>query len=163
MQVFVGIGSNLQEPLQQVKQATSRLMQLPGLHFCQASSYYQSSPLGPPDQPDFINRVVSLETDFTPECLLDCLQNLENEQGRVRATRWGPRIIDLDILLYGDLLMATERLTVPHAGLKERAFFLYPLAEIAPHLILPTGESVATLKTQCDAGNILMLEPEKFG
>lgn len=149
MIVFIGIGSNLQDPLQQVIAATEQLQQLPETIFLQASSCYQSPPLGPPDQPNFINRVVSLETQLFPEPLLDCLQAIENAQGRVRLQHWGPRVIDLDILLYGEQIIASPRLTIPHAGLKERAFVLYPLAEIAPDLILPSGESVLKLKAEC--------------
>lgn len=143
---FVGIGSNLQDPLQQVHIATASLRQLPQSTVERVSSCYHSPPLGPPDQPYFINRVVSLDTALSPEALLDHLQALEQQQGRVRSVHWGPRTIDLDILLYGERVITTERLTIPHAGLTQRAFFFYPLAEIAPELILPSGESVAALK-----------------
>ncbi len=112
--------------------------------------FYESEPFRAEKyQPRFINRVAALETALPPEQLLDALQEMERQQGRVRLKRWGPRIIDLDILLYGDDIIHTERLTVPHIGIKERAFVLYPLTEIAPDLILPTGESVAQLKAQC--------------
>lgn len=149
MLAFIGMGSNLENPLQQIRMATTRLTQLPHTTFCQASSCYQSPPLGPSHQPDYINCVVAVETQLSPVQLLDCLQAIELEQGRVRLERWGPRTIDLDILLYGDQVIATTRLTVPHAGLPNRAFFLYPLMEIAPELILPNGESVAELKINC--------------
>lgn len=142
---FIGIGSNLQDPLQQVHIATVSLQQLPHTRVERISSCYQSPPLGPPDQPHFINRVVSLHTALSPEELLDQLQAIEQRQGRVRSVHWGPRVIDLDILLYGERVITTERLTIPHAGLTQRAFFLYPLAEIAPELILPNGESVLAL------------------
>jgi len=146
---FIGIGSNLQNPQRQVKIATLRLTQLPASAFCQASSYYQSPPLGPANQPDYINRVVSIETDLSPQDLLNYLQQIEREQGRVDRQRWGPRVIDLDILLYGNRIITTQQLTIPHVGLKDRAFVLYPLAEIAPDLVLPDGESVLSLKEQC--------------
>ncbi len=145
MLVFIGIGSNLQDPLQQVRLATDRLAQLPKTIFGQASACYQSPPFGPVEQPDFVNRVVSIDTKLSPEELLDALQAIEHEQGRVRLQHWGPRTIDLDILLYGEQVIATSRLTVPHPGLKERAFVLYPLAEIAPQLILPSGEKIKDL------------------
>lgn len=149
VRVFIGIGSNLQDPLRQAQLAAARLRELPETVFGQASSYYQTPPLGPVDQPDFINQVVSLETALSPEQLLDCLQAIEHEQGRIRLKHWGPRIIDLDILLYGNKIMRTDRLTIPHAGLKERAFFIYPLAEIAPDLMLPSGEKILDLKAAC--------------
>ncbi|MBS0351123.1 MAG: 2-amino-4-hydroxy-6-hydroxymethyldihydropteridine diphosphokinase [Proteobacteria bacterium] len=145
MLVFIGLGSNLQDPLRQVITASEELRFLQDTHFCQASSCYQSSPLGPSDQPDYINRVVSMETRLAPELLLDQLQAIEKKQGRERLRHWGPRTIDLDILLFGQQVIATPRLTVPHPGLKERSFFLYPLVEIAPHLILPSGEKVLDL------------------
>lgn len=160
--VYVGIGSNLQDPLRQVILATERLNQLPQTVFGQASSCYQSAPLGPCDQPDFVNRVVSIETTLSAEQLLDCLQAIENDQGRVRSMHWGPRVIDLDILLFGDQLINTPRLTVPHVGLKNRAFFLYPLAEIAPELILPTGESLWALKTACDNQHLSLILQEEI-
>jgi 2-amino-4-hydroxy-6-hydroxymethyldihydropteridine diphosphokinase len=145
MLVFIAIGSNLQNPLQQVMTATDQLNHLPESKMLQASSCYQSPPLGPSDQPDFINRVVALETPLEPEPLLDSLQAIEQTMGRVRTVRWGPRTIDLDILLYGNQVIQSQRLTIPHAGLKDRAFFLYPLAEIAPELILPNGEKIVDL------------------
>jgi 2-amino-4-hydroxy-6-hydroxymethyldihydropteridine diphosphokinase len=144
--IFIGIGSNLQNPMRQVAIASKRLTQLPETIVCQASSFYLSKPLGPSNQPDFINRVVALQTTLSPEQLLNHLQAIEHEQGRVRLNRWGPRIIDLDILLYGQEIITSERLTIPHAGLKERAFFIFPLAEIAPDLIFPHGEKILDLK-----------------
>ena len=107
--------------------------------------------MGPADQPDFINRVIALNTDLTPEQLLDELQAIENQQGRIRTIHWGPRTIDLDILLYGNETISTPRLTIPHPGLKDRAFFIYPLSEINPNLILPNGESIIMLKEHLGA------------
>jgi 2-amino-4-hydroxy-6-hydroxymethyldihydropteridine diphosphokinase len=156
MLAFIGIGSNLENPLQQVMTATELLAQLPGTELGLVSSCYLSAPLqefpvneASPHQPDFVNRVVSVETLLSAEQLLDELQALEQRQGRVRLKRWEPRVIDLDILLYGDQIIRSERLTVPHPGLTERAFFLNPLAEIAPHLILPSGDSVMLLQQNC--------------
>ena len=145
MLVYIGIGSNLHNPLQQVLSASERLARLPHCKLLQLSSCYQSEPLGPADQPDFINQVAAVETKLEPEPLLDLLQEIEQEMGRVRTLRWGPRIIDLDILLYADRLIQSSRLIIPHAGLKERTFVLYPLAEIAPELRLPTGEKIIDL------------------
>lgn len=138
--VFVAVGSNLGDPVSQANVAIDALKQLPKTQFVQTSSLYSSTPMGPQDQPDYINAVVELTTELTPLELLDCTQAIELEQGRVRKEeRWGPRTLDLDILLYGNEVMDSERLTVPHYGMKEREFVLYPLAEIAPNLTLPCG------------------------
>jgi 2-amino-4-hydroxy-6-hydroxymethyldihydropteridine diphosphokinase len=138
--VFIAVGSNLGDPVSQANVAIDALKQLPKSQFVQTSSLYSSTPMGPQDQPDYINAVVELTTKLTPLELLDCTQRIELEQGRVRKEeRWGPRTLDLDILLYGNEVMDSERLTVPHYGMKEREFVLYPLAEIAPNLTLPCG------------------------
>ncbi len=149
MQVYIALGSNLENPLQQILTATVSLSQIPDTILLQASFCYISPPMGPADQPDFINRVVSLNTRLPAEILLDYLQEIERKQNRIRQKHWGPRTIDLDILLYGNEMITTERLTIPHVGLSDRAFFLYPLTEIAPHLILPNGKSLADLKIAC--------------
>jgi 2-amino-4-hydroxy-6-hydroxymethyldihydropteridine diphosphokinase len=102
--------------------------------------------MGPQNQPDYINAVVAIKTELTPIELLDCTQKIELEQGRVRKDeRWGPRTLDLDIVLYGNEVIDSERLTVPHYGMKEREFVLYPLAEIAPSLQLPDGTELTEL------------------
>jgi len=138
--VFIAVGSNLGDPVSQANVAIDALKKLPKSQFVQTSSLYSSTPMGPQDQPDYINAVVELTTELTPLELLDCTQRIELEQGRVRKEeRWGPRTLDLDILLYGNEVMDSERLTVPHYGMKEREFVLYPLAEIAPNLTLPCG------------------------
>jgi 2-amino-4-hydroxy-6-hydroxymethyldihydropteridine diphosphokinase len=148
--VFIALGSNLQNPLQQVTTALERLKQLPHSVVNKNSSLYLSSPLGPANQPDFINCVSMITTQLTPEQLLDHLQVIENEQGRVRTLKWGPRTLDLDILLFDTLILQTSRLSIPHPGLKERAFFIYPLCEIAPHWVMPDGKTVADLKNKLD-------------
>lgn len=158
--VYIGLGSNLENPVRQIITATQSLSQIPETALLQASSFYISPPMGPTDQPDFINRVVGLETALAAEPLLDCLQEIERKQFRIRTRHWGPRTIDLDILLYGDQIITSNRLTVPHAGLKDRAFFLYPLAEIAPNLILPGGVYLEELKTACLPCGIQVYEGE---
>ncbi|NVD05704.1 2-amino-4-hydroxy-6-hydroxymethyldihydropteridine diphosphokinase [Vibrio sp. JPW-9-11-11] len=146
MRVFIAVGSNLSSPVAQANAAIDALKALPKSEFVGASSLYSSTPMGPQDQPDYINAVVELETELTPLELLDCTQAIELEQGRVRKEeRWGPRTLDLDILLYGNEVMDSERLTVPHYGMKEREFVLYPLAEIAPNLTLPCGTRLEDL------------------
>ncbi|MCL2891474.1 2-amino-4-hydroxy-6-hydroxymethyldihydropteridine diphosphokinase [Brenneria tiliae] len=142
--VYLALGSNLAQPLQQIHAALSALDNLPQTRLARCSSFYRSRPLGPQDQPDYLNAVAELATDLGAEQLLDHTQAIEREQGRVRKTqRWGPRTLDVDILLFGDEVIATPRLTVPHYDMKNREFMLYPLAEIAPELIFPDGEPLS--------------------
>lgn len=160
-QAFIGLGSNLQNPVRQVSEALLRIKQLPHTQLKKVSSNYLSSPLGPADQPDFINCVAAISTQLTPEQLLDHLQSIENQQGRIRSLKWGPRTLDLDILIYEDKVIQNTRLTIPHPGLKERVFFIYPLFELAPQWILPDGTTIADLKNTLvpAAGSIRQLIP----
>lgn len=152
---YIAVGSNLADPVAQAKRAIEALTQLPNSVFLHASSLYSSTPMGPQDQPDYINAVVAIQTTLTPLELLDCTQAIENEQGRVRKDeRWGPRTLDLDILLYGDNSIQSERLTIPHYGMKEREFVLYPLAEIAPNLQLPDGSMLPDLLQQVELNGL---------
>ncbi|OSM95613.1 2-amino-4-hydroxy-6-hydroxymethyldihydropteridine diphosphokinase [Lonsdalea populi] len=142
--VYLALGSNLSQPLQQVHAALAALDALPLTRLVRRSPFYRSRPLGPQDQPDYLNAVAELRTQLEPEALLDQTQRIELEQGRVRkAHRWGPRTLDLDILLFGDEVINTDRLIVPHYDMKNREFMLYPLADIAPMLIFPDGEALA--------------------
>lgn len=153
--VFIAVGSNLGNPVSQANVAIEALKHLPRSEFIQASSLYSSTPMGPQNQPDYINAVVELKTELTPLELLDCTQTIELEQGRVRKEeRWGPRTLDLDILLYGNEVIDSERLTVPHYGMKEREFVLYPLAEIAPNLTLPCGTRLDDLLKVVDQNGL---------
>jgi 2-amino-4-hydroxy-6-hydroxymethyldihydropteridine diphosphokinase len=136
---FIGLGSNLEQPQEQVLQACKALGELPDSQLLAVSSLYSSKPVGPQDQPDFINAVAIIETRLTPEALLDQLQQQEHHQGRVRRRHWGERTIDLDILLYGDQILNTERLIIPHAELHQRSFVVIPMLELAPELVLPGG------------------------
>lgn len=148
--VYVGLGSNLAEPRAQLRDALAALERLPQTQLVQVSSLYASDPLGPADQPRYVNAVAALDTELQPWALLDQLQRIELEQGRQRkAERWGPRTLDLDILLFGQRLLHDERLTVPHYHMHARAFVLYPLAEIAPELRLPDGRTLAELLAAC--------------
>lgn len=133
---YIGLGSNLASPLEQVRQALVELTMLPLSRLVAASSLYVSRPVGPQDQPDFINAVAALETRLSPLALLDQLQALEQQHRRQRQRHWGPRTLDLDLLLYGDSHISTPRLSVPHPQMTTRAFVLAPLAEIAPSLNL---------------------------
>jgi len=146
VRVYIGLGSNLDDPLSQIKAAIAELAHLPQSSLHAASPLYRTPPLGPADQPDYINAVVALDTALEPLELLDELQRIEQLHGRVRgALRWGPRTLDLDLLLYGDRFFTIERLTVPHPGLRERPFVIFPLQAIAPDLILPDGTPLASL------------------
>ena len=139
--VYIGLGSNLEQPKQQIKQAVAELKLLPDSQYVGDSGLYLSKPLVADgvseDQPDYYNAVALLETSLSAVELLDCLQGIENRQGRVRDQRWGPRTIDLDILLYGQQQINNERLQVPHPGLCEREFVLYPLQRLNAEMAIP--------------------------
>ena len=141
--VWLAIGSNLASPLQQVNAALEALKQIPDTRIITVSAFYRTPPLGPQDQPDYLNAAVALETALEPEALLDHTQRIELQQGRVRKDeRWGPRTLDLDIMLFGARVINTPRLTVPHYDMKNRGFMLWPLYEIAPDLVFPDGETL---------------------
>ncbi|MBU2256638.1 MAG: 2-amino-4-hydroxy-6-hydroxymethyldihydropteridine diphosphokinase [Gammaproteobacteria bacterium] len=148
--VYIGLGSNLAAPLEQLRSALAALAALPQTDLIAQSSFYSSDPLGPADQPRYVNAVAALDTELSPLALLDALQTIELEQGRTRkAERWGPRTLDLDILLFGERRLDEPRLTVPHYHMHARAFVLYPLAEIAPTLNLPEGRPLRELLAAC--------------
>jgi 2-amino-4-hydroxy-6-hydroxymethyldihydropteridine diphosphokinase len=160
--VYLGLGANLHEPLQQLSAAVKALAEIPQSRLVQVSGFYGSKPMGPQDQPDYVNAVAALETALAPEALLDHLQRIELEQGRVRkAERWGPRTLDLDILLFGSQVLATTRLTVPHYGMAVREFVLYPLAEIAPDLEIPTLGPIGKLLAQVPRNGLSLLSQTK--
>ncbi|MGL4221475.1 MAG: 2-amino-4-hydroxy-6-hydroxymethyldihydropteridine diphosphokinase [Shewanella sp.] len=144
-QVFVALGANLEDPKAQLDNALMALSSLAENQSLKVSPYYHSTPMGEVVQPDYINAVASFETKLTPLALLDALQHIENTQGRVRKERWGPRTLDLDLLLYGDAIIDDPRLKVPHYGMKERSFVLVPLAAIAPDLVLPCKTPLQSL------------------
>ncbi|WP_455911836.1 2-amino-4-hydroxy-6-hydroxymethyldihydropteridine diphosphokinase [Pseudomonas putida] len=147
--IYIGMGSNLAAPDQQLRSAIAALALLPGTALVGVSDFYQSDSLLP-GQPRYTNAVAALDSSLAPLALLDALQAIENGQGRERLERWGPRTLDLDILLFGDRLIDEPRLTVPHYQLHLRAFVLYPLAELAPaELQLPDGRTLAELLKAC--------------
>ena len=154
LRCFIGLGSNLDDPVNQVQRALEELGQLPQCRLVRHSSLYRSDPVGPQDQPDFINAVAELHTALEAEALLDRLQAIEQQHRRVRRIHWGPRTLDLDLLLYGDHTIDSERLSVPHPFMGERAFVLWPLAEIAPRLVLPDGTELSRLLDQCPMGTL---------
>ncbi len=148
-QAYIALGSNLADPKNQILTAIKAIEQLESSQLISRSSLYISQPMGPSDQPQYINAVIQISTNLQPIVLLDKLQTIELEHGRVRKNeRWGARTLDLDILLIDNLKLNTKRLTVPHYGMKERNFVLIPLLEIAPNLVLPSGEKVANLAAQ---------------
>lgn len=152
---YIGLGSNLADPQVQISSALDKLAQLEHCQISKVSSLYFSRPMGPQDQPDYMNAVVAIETNLSAIVLLDQLQNIEQNAGRVRKdNRWGARVLDLDILLFAREIINTQRLTIPHYGLKRREFVLLPLAEIAPYLVLPDGDSIQVLADQIDKNGL---------
>jgi len=147
--VYIGLGSNLEQPQQQIKNAVTELRHLPDSRYINDSGLYLSCPMGPENQPDYYNAVALIETRLEPLNLLDHLQAIENALGRVRAHHWGPRVIDLDILLYGDKQISSDRLQVPHPGLGEREFVLYPLLKLCATLDIPGHGKLQQIIKQC--------------
>lgn len=134
---YIGLGSNLDDPASQLRRAFAELAELPGTQLDATSSLYTSRPLGPSAQPDYINAVARLTTGLPPLVLLDALQQIEHDHQRLPTERWGPRTLDLDLLLYADQRLDLDRLTVPHPEMHRRDFVLRPLLEIAPGLVIP--------------------------
>ena len=156
--VFIGLGSNLADPVNQIKSAVNTLMALPAITVIHCSSLYISPPMGPKDQPDYINAVIEISTLLSPHALLDKLKAIEQQHGRLYKRHWGERTLDLDLLLYGLKVIVDKKLSVPHYGIPARSFVLYPLAEIAPELVIPKMGSVKRLLAHCPADNLQRLE-----
>jgi len=146
---YVGIGSNLQDPAAQVKSALAELTRIPRSRVLKSSSLYRTAPVGFRDQPQFINAVASLETALAPLELLGELQQIEKLHGRQRSFKDAPRSLDLDLLLYGELVMTTPALTVPHPRMHQRGFVLKPLLEIAPGVLIPGIGPAAARLPEC--------------
>ena len=157
--VYIALGSNLEHPQAQLTAALQALNALSDSRLTMVSSFYQSKPLGPQDQPDYVNAVACLETSLAPLALLDELQRIEHEQGRVRLRRWGERTLDLDILLYGNEIIQNERLTIPHYDMHNREFVIVPLFEIASDLVLPNTQPLTDLVKQFDDHEMIKLNP----
>lgn len=149
--VYIGLGGNLDNSLELLGSARKAIAALAGVRAAACSSFYRSRPMGAADQPDYVNAVMAVETSLAPRELLDALHAIELSHGRVRTgLRWESRTLDLDILLYGDGQFQDETLTVPHAGIAEREFVLYPLAEIAPaNLSIPGKGRLSDLVAAC--------------
>ncbi|AEA71234.1 MULTISPECIES: 2-amino-4-hydroxy-6-hydroxymethyldihydropteridine diphosphokinase [Pseudomonas] len=157
--IYIGMGSNLAEPAEQLRSAIQALAQLPDTQLVGVSAFYQSDSLLP-GQPRYTNAVAALDSRLAPLDLLDALQAIETGQGRERLERWGPRTLDLDILLFGDRLIDEPRLKIPHYHMQARAFVLYPLAELAPaDLHLADGRSLKDLLAACPFVGLERLPP----
>ncbi|TNF99967.1 MAG: 2-amino-4-hydroxy-6-hydroxymethyldihydropteridine diphosphokinase [Gammaproteobacteria bacterium] len=155
VQVFIGLGSNLEKPIEQVHSALNAVKTLACDGRLSVSPLYRSKPMGPVDQPDYINAVAGFETVLEAEALLEQLQLIERLHGRVRdGERWGPRTLDLDILLYGQEMIDEPALTIPHPGMHQRAFVMLPLYDIAPELHIPGMGRLADLVKSVDRGDI---------
>jgi len=151
---YIGLGSNLEQPRQQVAHAVAELASLSLSRLVCVSSQYRSKPHGPQDQPDYINAVAELETSLPALELLAELQAIESKHKRVRSQHWGPRTLDLDLLLYGEEQIELEQLKVPHAEMTNRNFVLIPLYEIAAELTIPGAGKLKDLLTKIDQSGL---------
>jgi 2-amino-4-hydroxy-6-hydroxymethyldihydropteridine diphosphokinase len=158
VRAYIGIGSNLSNPVAQVLEAVEELGMIPDTILVKRSSLYSGKPMGPAEQPDYVNAVVSLDTLLSAEELHRALVSIEDLQGRSRdGEQWGPRIIDLDLLLYGNSRIDTETLTVPHPGMHERDFVIIPLEEIAGNIKVPGRGFLYSLINKCQSHSLKKL------
>lgn len=155
---FIGLGSNLEQPKRQILSAFSELDALECSSLVNKSSLYASKPLGPQDQPDYINAVAELETSLPALTLLASMQAIENEHQRVRKEHWGPRTLDLDLLLYGEEIISLPNLIVPHPELANRNFVVYPLYEIATDVLVPGLSAIQGLVSELDSSGLEKLQ-----
>ncbi|MEE8057677.1 MAG: 2-amino-4-hydroxy-6-hydroxymethyldihydropteridine diphosphokinase [Pseudomonadales bacterium] len=156
---FISLGSNLEQPLAQVNRAAEELASLPESALISLSPWYQSAAIGPGEQPDYINGVAELHSIKKPLELLVLLQDIETKHQRQRLERWGPRTLDLDLLLYGNEIITEPTLTIPHPRMLERNFVLLPLFDIAPELKLPDGTSLKLRRDQCSPDGLRLVDP----
>lgn len=162
---FIGLGSNQGDPARQFDEAVAALAALPRTRVTRRSANYRSAPVGDTDQSDFLNAVVELETAIEPLELLRRMHEIEDRQGRVRDPRrcWGPRTLDLDLLLFGDAVIRDEELVVPHPRMTCRAFVLRPLADLAPGLSVPGHDTVAALLEDLDTSGVRPVDDQGAG
>jgi 2-amino-4-hydroxy-6-hydroxymethyldihydropteridine diphosphokinase len=146
---YIGLGANLGDPGKQLVAALEALRAIPATRLARHSSFYRSAPMGYADQPDFVNAVAEIETELAPRALLDALLGIEKTLGRSRSFANAPRTLDLDLLLYGDVVLSEPGLHLPHPRMHTRAFVLAPLAEIAPGTVIPGHGAVAPLLAAC--------------
>ena len=159
VRVYIGLGSNLECPEQQIRWGFDELARFPRSRLVARSSLYLGPPVGPQDQPDYVNAVAALDTELAPGDLLRTVLAAELSRGRIRGPkRWGPRTLDLDILLYGDLRCRKPGLTIPHPQLAHRAFVLVPLSEIAPELMVPGVGKVKDLVRRLSRAGLNLLD-----
>lgn len=159
VRAYIGLGSNLDDPVAQLRRALAALRRLPRTRWVRSSSLYRSRPLGDADQPDYVNAVAAVDTRLPARGLLDALHAIEAAQGRDRgAGRWASRTLDLDLLVYGEERHAEEGLAVPHPGIAEREFVLYPLHEVAPDLVVPGLGRIGERLRGCDPRGLQRLE-----
>ena len=158
IRVYIGIGSNLDNPVAQVLEAVEELEMIPDTILAERSTLYSARPMGPGDQPDYVNAVVAMDTLLSADELHKALISIEDLQGRTRGgDKWGPRIIDLDLLLYGNQVVDTPTLTVPHPGMHERDFVIIPLEEVAGNLKIPGRGHLYSLINKCKSHSLKKL------
>ena len=160
--VFLGLGTNMGQREHHLEQAVAGLS--PVMRVTAVSPIYETAPWGLEDQPAFLNLCLAGKTSLSPQKLLSTIQNLEEKLGRTPTVKWGPRLIDIDILLYEDFILQTDHLTIPHPLMTERAFVLVPLADIAPQVIHPVrNQTIRELATAVDATSVTRLPQQRFG
>ena len=153
----IGLGSNLGESLTTLENAIQNLNEVTGISLTSHSSWYRTKPVGGPPQPDYVNACALLNVELEPDALLETLLEIEQQFGRERKERWGARTLDLDLLLYDDLILDTPNLQIPHPRMIERAFVLVPLTEIAPNWIEPvSGKTITQLREEVDCSGIAL-------
>ena len=159
--VYIGLGSNLggdfASPKQNITSAINALAKIKSIQMIKISSFYESKPIGPQDQSDYINAVIKLKTNLDSTKLLNSLQTIENHHGRIRSQYWGPRTLDLDILLFGDQIIHNDRLTIPHTEICNRSFVLVPLSEIEPDCVIPEKGIVSDLVSNVSQAELKVL------
>jgi len=162
---FIGLGSNLgnerngifESPKKQLLNAIQSIDNQTTIHLLRTSHFYQTQAIGPGDQPDYINAAIKIETSLSANQLLLALQSIENHQGRVRKERWGARTLDLDILVFGQLIENSEQLILPHPRAHERAFVLAPLNDLDANLVIPKRGNISNLLANCSMQGIVKL------
>jgi 2-amino-4-hydroxy-6-hydroxymethyldihydropteridine diphosphokinase len=158
--VYLSLGTNLGQRRRNLERALDGLGEV--MAITAVSPIYQTPPWGLTDQPDFLNLCLAATTDLTPRQLLHFNQQLEKRIGRTKEVRWGPRLIDIDILFYDDIISCSEELTIPHPQIAQRAFVLVPLADIAPDLVHPqTGQTVTEMVAQVDTSGVVAIRLQK--
>ena len=155
---YIGLGSNLDDPAEQVERAFEFLRAVPEIRLLSRSSLYRSGPIGPLDQPEYVNAVAKISTTLDARELLEALKRIERLRGRKRGVRWGPRVLDLDLLVYGHECVDELHLKVPHPGIAERNFVLLPLMEVAPGLTVPGLGRIADIPVNMHEPPIARIE-----